>query len=125
MWQARLRPLAWRVSAPWRTTPSRWGRTSWSAPTGPTTTLRNANYPRDFRPDVIEDITLAEPGHACHRCNTPLEAIRAIEVGHVFKLGTFYSETLDATYLDRDGAQKPIIMGCYGIGVGAAAGRGH
>ena len=80
--------------------------------------LRNANYPRDFRPDVIEDITLAEPGHACHRCSAPLEAIRAIEVGHVFKLGTFYSETLEATYLDRDGAQKPIIMGCYGIGVG-------
>ena len=80
--------------------------------------LRNANYPRDFQPDVIADITLAEPGHACHRCNTPLEALRAIEVGHVFKLGTFYSETLDATYLDSDGAQKPIVMGCYGIGVG-------
>ena len=80
--------------------------------------MRNANHPRDFEPDEIADITLAEPGHACHLCGDALEAMRAIEVGHVFKLGTFYSETLEATYLDSDGAQKPIIMGCYGIGVG-------
>ena len=80
--------------------------------------LRNACYPRDFRPDEIADIAMAQAGHACPRCGSDLESGRAIEVGHVFKLGTFYSESLEATYLDSDGAQKPIIMGCYGIGVG-------
>ena len=80
--------------------------------------LRNANYPRDFTPEAIADIALAQTGHACRRCNTPLESMRAIEVGHVFKLGTFYSQKLEAVYLDRDGAQNPIVMGCYGIGVG-------
>ena len=80
--------------------------------------LRNACYPRDFQPDVISDIAMAQADHACPRCGSPLQADRAIEVGHVFKLGTFYSESLEATYLDRDGMEKPIIMGCYGIGVG-------
>ena len=80
--------------------------------------LRNANYPRDFTPEAIADIALAQAGHACRRCNTPLESMRSIEVGHVFKLGTFYSQKLEAVYLDRDGAQNPIVMGCYGIGVG-------
>ena len=80
--------------------------------------VRNACYPRDIQPDVIADIAMAQAGHTCPRCPSPLRADRAIEVGHVFKLGTFYSESLEATYLDRDGAQKPIIMGFYGIGVG-------
>ena len=80
--------------------------------------LRNANYPRDFEPDVIADIALAQAGHACRRCGTPLEAKRGVEVGHVFKLGTFYSERLEANFLDSEGVQGPIIMGCYGIGVG-------
>jgi prolyl-tRNA synthetase len=80
--------------------------------------LRNANYPRDFEPDVIADIALAQAGHACRRCGTPLEAKRGIEVGHVFKLGTFFTERLEASFLDREGVQRPIIMGCYGIGVG-------
>ena len=80
--------------------------------------LRGANYPRDFEPDVIADIALAQEGHACRRCSTPLEAKRGIEVGHVFKLGTFFSESLGAGYLDNDGAQQPIVMGSYGIGVG-------
>jgi prolyl-tRNA synthetase len=80
--------------------------------------LRGANYPRDFEPDVIADIALAQEGHDCCRCNTPLEAKRGIEVGHVFKLGTFFSESLGANYLDNDGVQQPIVMGSYGIGVG-------
>ena len=80
--------------------------------------VRNACYPRDIKPDVIADIAMAQAGHGCTRCDSSLQADRAIEVGHVFKLGTFYSESLEATYLDSDGAQKPIIMGCYGIGVG-------
>jgi prolyl-tRNA synthetase len=80
--------------------------------------LLNANHPRDFEPDEIADIALARAGHDCRRCGTPLEAKRGIEVGHVFKLGTFFSETLDASFLDQDGEQRPIVMGSYGIGVG-------
>ena len=80
--------------------------------------LRNANYPRDFQVDILTDIALAQPGHGCPRCGAPLEATRGVEVGHIFKLGTFYSEALGALYLDREGRQHPIIMGCYGIGVG-------
>ena len=84
----------------------------------PDTHFTGANYPRDFQVDVLDDITLAEPGHGCAQCGTPLEAVRGVEVGHIFKLGTFFSESLGAGYLDRDGRQQPIIMGCYGIGVG-------
>ena len=80
--------------------------------------LRNVNIPRDFEPDIVADIATAEAGHACVRCGTAFEAQRGIEVGHVFKLGTFYSETLDATFQDQDGRQQPAIMGCYGIGIG-------
>ncbi|MBI4299442.1 MAG: proline--tRNA ligase [Chloroflexi bacterium] len=80
--------------------------------------LRNANYPRDFAADVITDIALAEEGQGCERCGSPLGQARGIEVGHVFKLGTRYSETFGATFLDREGVQRPILMGCYGIGVG-------
>ena len=78
----------------------------------------NANFPRDFQVDVIADIALARAGEACLRCGAPLEATRGIEVGHIFKLGTGYSEQLGAYFLDREGQQRPIIMGCYGIGVG-------
>jgi prolyl-tRNA synthetase len=80
--------------------------------------LRNANYPRDFRVDQLEDIALAQPGHRCVHCGQVLEASRGVEVGHIFKLGTYYSEKLGALYLDQQGRQRPIIMGCYGIGVG-------
>ena len=82
------------------------------------THYRNANYPRDFDVDLLTDIALAQPGHLCPKCNTPLEATRGVEVGHIFKLGTSYSEALGATYLDQEGQQRPITMGCYGIGVG-------
>ena len=84
----------------------------------PDTHIVNANYPRDFQVDALTDIALAEEGHACPNCGTPLKATRGIEVGHIFKLGTFFSETLGAHYLDKDGQHRPIIMGCYGIGVG-------
>ena len=80
--------------------------------------LRNANHPRDFRADVIEDIALAEDGHACPSCGSRLTTRRGIEVGHVFKLGTRYSEILGAYFPDQSGDRRPIIMGCYGIGVG-------
>lgn len=78
----------------------------------------NVNYPRDFVPDVIADIALARSGDPCSQCGEPLEARRGIEIGHVFKLGTFYTDLLGATYLDSEGVQRPMIMGCYGIGVG-------
>jgi prolyl-tRNA synthetase len=80
--------------------------------------LRNANYPRDFEVDLLTDIALAQPGHRCARCSQCLEDTRGIEVGHIFKLGTFFSEALGAAYLDSQGQQRPITMGCYGIGVG-------
>ena len=84
----------------------------------PDTHYRNANYPRDFAVDLLTDIALAQPGQLCPQCGGTLESTRGVEVGHIFKLGTFYSETLGALYLDRSGQQQPIIMGCYGIGVG-------
>ena len=84
----------------------------------PDTHLKNANYPRDFQVDVVADIAQAQEGHGCPKCHGPLTITRGIEVGHIFKLGTFFSERLGAHYLDRDGKQNPILMGCYGIGVG-------
>ena len=80
--------------------------------------LINANYPRDFEVDLLTDFALAQDGHGCIRCGTALEATRGVEVGHIFKLGTFFSEALGAHFLDTEGQQQPIIMGCYGIGVG-------
>ena len=80
--------------------------------------LVNANYPRDFQVDVVADIANAEEGQGCPVCGHKLEAIRGIEVGHIFKLGTFFSERLGAHYLDREGQQRPVVMGSYGIGVG-------
>ena len=80
--------------------------------------LSNANYPRDFDVDVITDIALARPGQRCVKCGGKLKSVKGIEVGHVFKLGTVYSEKAGAYYLDKAGEQKPVVMGCYGIGVG-------
>ena len=80
--------------------------------------LRGANYPRDFKVDILTDITLAQPGHLCPNCRNPLDAVRGIEVGHIFKLGTGYAESFGANYLDSEGQQQTITMGCYGIGVG-------
>ena len=80
--------------------------------------LRNANYPRDFQADLVTDIALAGQGHACPKCGSTLTARRGIEVGHIFKVGTRYSEVLGAYFPDQQGDLHPIIMGCYGIGVG-------
>ena len=82
------------------------------------THLRNANYPRDFKVDLMADIALAEAGHQCIKCGSELLSMRGIEVGHIFKLGTVFSQMQGAFYLDRDGNQKPLVMGCYGIGIG-------
>ena len=75
----------------------------------PDTHLRNANYPRDFQVDILTDIALTQPGHLCSRCRHPLEATRGIEVGHIFKLGTFFSETFGdrkSTRLNSSHIQK-------------------
>jgi len=80
--------------------------------------LKNANYPRDFQVDLMTDIALARPGDSCPKCRGKLSSARGIEVGHVFKLGTFISERFGASFLDNDGISRPIVMGCYGIGLG-------
>jgi len=64
------------------------------------------------------DLRFGDAGDACPRCRAPMEKRRGIEVGHIFMLGTKYSEALRATYLDADGKERMISMGCYGIGVG-------
>ena len=84
----------------------------------PDTHMTGANYPRDFEVDLLTDIALAQPGLLCAQCGGTLEATRGVEVGHIFKLGTFFSETLGANFLDAEGRNLPITMGCYGIGVG-------
>ncbi len=80
--------------------------------------LRNVNYERDWRADIVTDISLARAGDLCPRCGGTLEATRCYEMGHVFKLGTVYTERLDATFSDEAGNTTPAVMGCYGIGVG-------
>ena len=76
---------------------------------------------RDFVPESFADLRLVAEGDACPRCGGELRFSRGIEVGHVFRLGTKYSEALSATYLDASGREKPLVMGCYGIGVGRTA----
>jgi len=76
-----------------------------------------ANMPRDFKVDSYADLRNAGEGDPCPRCSGKLALRHAIEVGHVFKLGTKYSEALDARYLDDKEQQHAAIMGCYGIGV--------
>jgi prolyl-tRNA synthetase len=84
----------------------------------PDTHLKNVNYPRDFQTEIVTDIALAKAGDACLKCGTELQTIRGIEIGHIFKLGTTYSEKLGAYFTDESGNPKIITMGCYGIGVG-------
>jgi prolyl-tRNA synthetase len=82
------------------------------------THIKNVNYPRDFKADLIADISLSSAGDGCINCGGKLLATKGVEVGHVFKLGTFLSEKMGAYYIDAGGESKPIVMGCYGIGIG-------
>jgi len=84
----------------------------------PDTHLRNVNYPRDFKADLLTDIALARAGAICSSCGGKLLSTKGIEVGHIFKLGTFLSERLGAFYIDANSNSHPIFMGCYGIGIG-------
>jgi prolyl-tRNA synthetase len=79
--------------------------------------LTGVNLHRDFEVDLFADLRNAVDGDPCPRCSSKLALRHAIEVGHVFKLGTKYTEALNAKFLDADEQLKPIIMGCYGIGV--------
>lgn len=79
--------------------------------------IKNVNYPRDFRVDLWEDIASAYDGATCVRCGGTLTSLRGSEMGHIFKLGTKYSEMFDATFLDAEGLARPMLMGCYGIGI--------
>jgi prolyl-tRNA synthetase len=77
-----------------------------------------ANPGRDFPEPEYGDFTTVFAGDACARCGTALQIYRGIEVGHVFKLGTKYSEPMNCTFLDEQGQRQPMIMGCYGLGIG-------
>ena len=72
---------------------------------------------RDIKPTHIADIRLIREGDPCPRCSSPVKTARGIEVGQVFKLHTKYSQALDATYLDENGQEQLMVMGCYGVGV--------
>jgi len=79
--------------------------------------FKNVSIERDIKVTAWFDLRTVSVGEPCVKCAKPLKIRRAIEVGHVFKLGTKYSEKLGATFLDVDGSRKPSVMGCYGIGV--------
>lgn len=73
---------------------------------------------RDFQPEAVVDFRLAMAGDSCPSCSKPMIEKRGIEVGHIFKLGTKYSETMRCSFLDDAGKENPMIMGCYGLGIG-------
>ena len=79
--------------------------------------LRGVEYGRDFEAELA-DIRVPKEGDTCPRCGGALVFRSAIEVGHIFKLGSYYSVPLDATYLDEQSVEHPLVMGCYGIGPG-------
>ena len=80
--------------------------------------LRHVNYQRDYQAEIVTDIAAAQDGDACPQCGGLLKAVRGVEVGNIFKLGTRYTDALGCTFLDSDGVEKPVIMGSYGIGSG-------
>ncbi len=79
--------------------------------------LLGAASGRDFTVDKWADLCVVKPGDSCPDCHCALKGARGIEVSQVFQLGTKYSESMGATYLDKDGKEQPFIMGCYGVGV--------
>jgi len=84
---------------------------------------------RDFQVDAFCDLRNAAEGDSCPRCGAPMKGLHGIEVGHLFKLGTIFSEPMGATFVDESGKEQPILMGCYGMGItriaAAAAEVGH
>jgi len=78
---------------------------------------KNVNIGRDFTPTQVSDIRVIESGDICHKCGKEMKTAEGIEVGHIFKLGTKYSDALGLTYQDENGSDNVVVMGCYGIGV--------
>ena len=79
--------------------------------------VKNVNYGRDYKGDIVAELKVIKEGDPCPQCGAPVKMTRGIEVGQVFKLGTKYSEPMGAVYKDESMEEKPIVMGCYGIGV--------
>lgn len=79
--------------------------------------MKNVNYGRDYKADIVTDIKTLKEGDPCPVCGAPVKHARGIEVGQVFKLGTKYSESMGAIYKDENQKDQLIVMGCYGIGV--------
>ncbi|HEX6284383.1 MAG TPA: proline--tRNA ligase, partial [Pyrinomonadaceae bacterium] len=80
--------------------------------------IRGVNVERDFKADLWADLRTVESGEGCPHCETgALEVFKGMEIGHIFKLGTKYSDSMGATVLNQDGKEVPIVMGSYGIGV--------
>ena len=80
--------------------------------------FKNVNVGRDFNIEAFTDLRVVQENDSCPRCGGGIKFARGIEVGHVFKLGTKYSKAMKAVFLDKDGQEKIMIMGCYGIGIG-------
>ncbi|MBC8330846.1 MAG: proline--tRNA ligase [Anaerolineae bacterium] len=80
--------------------------------------MLNTNLERDYRADLVTDLTSAREGDGCPECGAPFREVRGVEVGNIFKLGTRYSDSLGCTFQNKDGKEKPVIMGSYGIGSG-------
>ncbi len=78
--------------------------------------LQDVAFGRDFQAEVLS-LRMVTSGDSCPRCQAALEVYRGIEAGHIFVLGTHYSEKMKALYLDEKGEKKPLVMGCYGIGI--------
>ena len=79
--------------------------------------LQNVNFGRDFEVTEVADFRQLTKYDPCPSCGSAIRLVEGIEVGHIFKLGTSYSESMNAYYQDRDGNERPLVMGCYGIGV--------
>ena len=79
--------------------------------------LQNVNHGRDFEVKEVADFRQLTEADPCPSCSGSLRLVEGIEVGHIFKLGTSYSESMKANYQDGDGNEQPLVMGCYGIGV--------
>ena len=86
--------------------------------------FKNVNIGRDFKVEAFTDLRFISRDDTCPRCGGSIKFARGIEVGHVFKLGTKYSKAMKAMYLDKDGQEKIMIMGCYGIGIGRTVAAG-
>ncbi len=80
--------------------------------------VKNVNIGREVYVEEFADLRIAQDTDLCPRCGRPLKFARGIEVGHVFKLGIKYSKAMNATYLDKNGKEQYMVMGCYGIGIG-------